>query len=180
MKIFLSYARLDNQTPLKRVSKFRRAYRAEVAQTIGRECEVFMDQASIRWGAEWRKTIESRIRRSDCFVAIVTPSYFNSRMCIYELQCAFEAGIRVLPIYFRSCDSLSSNFKEDGSEPEINRKLNETSRRLADLHMQDFRELRNEKIKSVAVQKFLAKRAKEAARECDDGGPGNRSAPAKG
>jgi hypothetical protein len=161
MNIFWSYARLDDRAPLKKVSNLRGAFEIVLSQVLGRECEIYFDTISLNWGVEWRKEIERLIHESDGFAAIVTPSYFNSRMCMFELQMASEAGKKILPIYFRNCKVLKSTFKEDGIEAEINKKLNKASLKLGNIQMKDFRKLRNEELNSQKVENFLDKMAEE-------------------
>ena len=163
MKIFWSYARRDDRPPLKKVSSLRGAFNIVLSQVLGKDCEIYFDRLSLSWGVVWRKEIERLIKESDCFVAIVTPSYFNSRMCIFELQMACAEGKKILPIYFRACKELKSTFKEDGVESEINKNLNKASLRISDIQMKDFRELRNEKLDSREAENFLDEMADEIA-----------------
>lgn len=162
MKIFWSYARRDDK-PLKKVSKLRKIFKYVLSQARGEDCEIYIDTISLNWGVEWRKEIERLIKESDGFVAIVTPSYFNSRRCIFELQIACDAGRKILPIYFRKCKELKSTFKEDGIEAEINKKMNRASLMLRKIQMKDFRELKNERLDSQKVQDFLDKMVDEIA-----------------
>jgi hypothetical protein len=155
MKIFWSYARLDDLEPKRKVSKLRREFGHVLSQTKGERCDVFFDRESLNWGVRWRETIERSIRECDGFVAVVTPSYFNRRMCIFELQIALEAGVRVFPLYYRTCRHLKSTFKEEGEDGEINKRLNEASLAFSALQMIDFRKLRNEKPDSGNVENFL-------------------------
>lgn len=161
MKIFWSYARLDDMPPRNKVSNLRKAFQIALSQTIGEKAEVFFDRDSLNWGVKWREEIERSIRNCDGFVAVVSPSYFNRRMCIYELRVAFEAGKKIFPLYYRKCKNPRSTFKEDGEEAEINKKLNKISLAVADFQMMDFRELRNEKLDSGNVLNFLDKMAEE-------------------
>ena len=162
MKIFWCYARRDDRPPRKKVSNLREAFETVLSQVLGEDCVIYMDKITLNWGVEWRKEIESLINKSDGFVAIVTPSFFNSRMCIFELQMAFKADKKILPIYFRNCSrGLKSTFKEDGIEAEINKELNKASIRLGDIQMKDFRKLRNEKLDSQKVEDFLDKMAED-------------------
>lgn len=163
MKIFWSYAKLDDRLPSMKVSNLRHAFKIVLSQVIGKECKIFFDRLSLNWGVEWRNEIERLIKDSDCFVAIVTPSYFNSRMCIFELQMACAEDKKILPIYFRTCKELKSTFKEDGVEAEINKKLNKASLKVSHVQMKDFRELRNMKLDSPEVEDFLDKMAEEIA-----------------
>ena len=163
MKIFWSYARLDDKPPPQKVSKLRQAFETTLSQVIGKKCEIFCDTRSLKWGVEWNKEIERLIKDSDGFIAIVTPSYFNSRMCMYELQTAFSENMKILPIYFRNCKELKSTFKENGLEAEVNKKLNAESRKLRKIQMKDFRKLRTKKLDSPKVENFLDKMAEEIA-----------------
>jgi hypothetical protein len=163
MKIFWSYARLDDQSPAKKVTNLQQAFKIVMSQVIGQDCEIYFDTLSLRWGVEWRKEIESLITESDCFVAILTPSYFNSRMCMFELQMAGADGKKILPIYFRTCKEFQSTFKEDGVKADFNKKLNDASRKVRNIHMKDFRGLRNKKLDSPEVEDFLDAMAEEIA-----------------
>lgn len=163
MKIFWSYARLDDKPPPKKVSNLRQAFEITLSQVIGKDCEIYCDTHSLKWGVEWSKEIERLIKNSDCLVTIVTPSYFNSRMCMFELQIACAEDMKILPIYFRNCKELKSTFKEDGVEAEVNKNLNEASKKLSDIQMKDFRKLRNEKLDSQKVENFLDVMAEEIA-----------------
>lgn len=97
MKIFWSYARLDDKEPKRKVDKLRQEFENVLSQTVGKKSEVFFDTDSLNWGVKWREEIEHSIRECDGFIAIVTPSYFNRRMCIYELQTALEASKKISP-----------------------------------------------------------------------------------
>lgn len=160
MRVFWSYARRDD-SPAQKITKLREAFETTLSQVRGEDCEVYIDTLSLSWGVEWRKEIERLIDASDCFVVIVTPSYFNSRMCMFELQAAQAKGKRLLPIYYRTCKQLGSNFKEDGVEAEINQGLNKASLTIRERQMKDFRALRNESLDSREAQDFLDKMAEE-------------------
>lgn len=163
MKLFWSYARLDDQSPAKKVTNLRQAFETVLSQVIGKDCKIYFDRLSLKWGVEWRKEIERLITKSDCFIAILTPSYFNSRMCIFELQMAYADGKKILPIYFRTCKEFKSTFKEDGVEADFNKKLNKASRKVRNIQMKDFRKLRNKKLDSPEVEDFLDAMAEEIA-----------------
>jgi hypothetical protein len=60
------------------VSNLREAFETVLSQVLGEDCVIYMDKITLNWGVEWRKEIESLINKSDGFVAIVTPSFFNS------------------------------------------------------------------------------------------------------
>ncbi|NTW83068.1 MAG: toll/interleukin-1 receptor domain-containing protein [Chlorobiaceae bacterium] len=163
MKIFWSYARLDDMEPKSKVSKLRQEFENVLSQTVGEKCEVFFDRDTLAWGLKWKEEIERSIRECDGFVAVVSPSYFNRRMCVYELKIASEAGKKIFPLYYRNCGVLNSTFKEDGEDAVANRELNMVTLVVANLQMMDFRTLRNEKLDSEAVENFLDRMASEVA-----------------
>ena len=161
MNIFWSYAKLDDVEP-HRLTLLRRAFGAVLDQTTGYPNRIVVDVSDLRWGVEWKTEIEALVRSCDALIPLVSPSYFNSRMCIHELGVALEARRRVLPIYYRDCKAgLSSTFKEDGNAE--NARLNRTSRKIADLQYMDFRRLRNKNLNAEEVQDFLDRIAGELA-----------------
>lgn len=164
MRIFWSYARLDDKEPKRKVSKLRQEFENVLSQTVGEKCEVFFDRDSLSWGMKWREEIQRSIMECDGFIAVVTPSYFNRRMCIYELQVALETGKRIFPLHYRKCKAFKSTFKQDGEEAEINKQLNKASLAIAEHQMMDFRELRNEKLDSRKVENFLDRMADAVGR----------------
>ena len=161
MKIFWSYARLDDKEPKRKVSNLRQDFENVLSQTVGKKSEVFFDRDSLSWGVKWREEVERSIKECNGFIAVVSPSYFNRRMCIYELQTTLEAGKKIFPLYYRNCKDFKSTFKEDGEEAEINRGLNRASLAIAEYQMMDFRHLRNEKLNSKKVENFLDEMAEE-------------------
>ena len=81
MNIFWSYAKLDNKKPHK-LSKLRDAFNASLDQTQGFENKIVIDESDLIWGGKWKEEIERLIRDSDALIIIMSPSYFNSRMCM--------------------------------------------------------------------------------------------------
>lgn len=134
-----------------------------MSQVVGEDCEVYFDLESNKWGVKWKLEIERLISESDALVALVTPSYFNSRMCIYELQKATESNKKILPLYYRSCKELRSRFKEDGTEAVENKVLNQISLTIREFQMKDFRSLRNEQVTSRKVETLLDELAEDIA-----------------
>lgn len=163
MRIFWSYARRDNSHPKYKITKLKEAFETVLSQVTGKDCEVYFDQISLGWGVEWKKEIDRLIEQSDALVAVVSPSYFNSRMCMYELKKAKDSGKRILPLYYRTCKTFRSTFKEDGVDAESNKKLNEASLSISEIQIKDFRALRNEKVTSKRVENFLDSLAEELA-----------------
>ena len=157
MKIFWSYAKLDNKKPHK-LSTLRDAFNTTLDQTCGFENQIVVDESALKWGMKWKAAIERLIRESDALIAVLSPSYFNSRMCIHELDLAMSASKVILPLYYRHCPKgLKSGFKTNGNE--ANLALNAASKKIQDIQYKDFRKLRNKDVQSEVVQDFLDKMA---------------------
>jgi hypothetical protein len=161
MNIFWSYAKLDNKNPQK-LTRLRRSFNISLDQTTGFENKIIVDESDLKWGVDWKKEISRLISESDAVITIISPSYFNSRMCIYELDVALKADKGILPIYYRNCPKgLRSSFKEEGNEE--NARLNEISSKISGIQYKDFRALRNKELESEVVQDFLDEIAEEIA-----------------
>ncbi len=153
MKIFWSYAKLDNMEPHK-LTKLREAFSVVFDETTGSNNKILVDEIDLQWGVQWKQEIEKLILSSDAMISILTPSYFNSRMCIYEFKFAEENGTKVYPLYFREAkNGLRSAFKEEGNQENI--ALNRASEKLDKYQYRDFRKYRNKDLYSEAVQDFL-------------------------
>jgi hypothetical protein len=161
MKIFLSYSRLDDLPPLERVSKLRQRFATALTQARGEPCRVHFDRVSIRWGAKWRRKTDELIRGADAFMAILTPSFFNSRMCLHEFDVALTQNLRILPVYFANCRRLHCAFDEHGKDAELASRYNRISRKISDFQMKDFRSLKTADYDSREVQDFLDGMAEE-------------------
>ena len=161
MNIFWSYAKLDDKEPYK-LTKLRRAFNNSLDQTLGYENKIIVDVSDLRWGVEWKTEIERLILNADDMIALISPSYFNSKMCIHELKIALGAKKRIMPIYYRNCkNGLRSTFKEEGNDE--NAELNRISKKIEDIQCMDFRKLKNKDLDSEVVQDFLDKIANEFA-----------------
>lgn len=153
MNIFWSYAKLDNKKPHK-LSKLRHAFNNSLDQASGFENKIIVDESDIKWGGDWKKEINRLISSADSIVTILSPSYFNSKMCIYEFEQAIKENKNIYPIYYRTyLKGLKSNFKEDGNME--NKRLNNASSKISGIQYKDFRALRNKNYESEAVQDFL-------------------------
>lgn len=161
MNIFWSYAKLDNKKPCK-LTKLRQAFNIALDQSVGFKNQIIVDESDLKWGVDWKKEISRLITESDAVITLISPSYFNSKMCIEELDLALIADKNILPIYYRNCPAgLRSRFKEEGNKE--NATLNNISAKISDIHYKDFRGLRNKDFESEDVQDFLDMIAEEIA-----------------
>ena len=150
---------MDNKKP-HRLTKLRKAFSVILDETTGSANKIIVDEGDLHWGVEWKKNIDELIQGSDGMISILTPSYFNSRMCIYELKCAADCGKRIYQLYYREVrKGLRSTFKEEENDENIS--LNTASLRIGDIQYQDFRKFRNKDFHSEEVQNFLDHLANE-------------------
>jgi hypothetical protein len=161
MKVFWSYAKRDDAKP-HHVTQLRKQFEIVLSQCIGDDVELFQDTTGLKWGDNWRSKLESEVKNSDAFVCILSPSYFNSKMCIQEVVWATEAGINIDPILYRACPKgFKSSFADSDSEAV---KLNVTSEQITSLHQYvDFTSLRNLSKEGTKVMIFLDKVCEQIA-----------------
>ena len=153
MRIFWSYAKLDNKKPHK-LTRLRNAFNTSLDQVTGSNNTILVDESDLKWGVKWKEEIKLLIEGADSIITILSPSYFNSKMCIYELEIALKSNKTILPLYYRNCQNgLKSNFKEENNKE--NKELNKTSVQISEIQYKDFRKLRNKDIHSEIVQDFL-------------------------
>ncbi|WP_143736004.1 toll/interleukin-1 receptor domain-containing protein [Methyloprofundus sedimenti] len=153
MKIFWSYAKLDDQKPYK-LTTLREAFKIILDETIGFETKIVVDVHDLKWGDDWYEKLDHLVSDADLFLPIMSPSYFNSKMCMRELNWAISKKT-IIPIYYRDCPKgMHCSFKENNAE---NKDLNKMSAKITTFQYKDFRYLRNKGVSSELVQDFLDK-----------------------
>lgn len=160
MKIFWSYAKLDDKKPRK-LTGLRKTFKISLDQTVGYETQIFVDIDNLKWGDTWYEKLDKLVSDSELFLPIMSPSYFNSKMCMRELNWAISRNKRIVPIYYRDCPSgMHCTFKENNDE---NKELNVVSAKISEYQYKDFRKFRNKKLSSEEVQNFLDEVAADIA-----------------
>jgi hypothetical protein len=105
---FMSYARDDDNDQC--LSKFREMLCEEVKMRSGNDnFDIFQDKKSIEIGEKWKERIDGQLDTADFLVAIMTPRFFKSDNCQYEVQRFLdregaeerEKGL-IVPIYYVS------------------------------------------------------------------------------
>ena len=141
MKVFWSYAKRDDAKPCH-VTQLRKQFEIVLGQCLGKDIKLFQDTTDLKWGSDWRKTLKLEVKSSDVFVCILSPSFFNSKICIQEIIWAIESDVAIHPILYRACpNKLQSSFSED-SEP-LAKELNEKSIQIGKFQYADFTKFRN-------------------------------------
>lgn len=153
MKIFWSYAKRDDPKP-HNVTKLKESFETVLGQCIGEDVELFQDTSGLKWGDNWRKKLEAEVQASNAFVCVLSPSYFNSKMCIQELVWAIISKVPIYPILYRKCPKgLESSFSEESDSHVA--VLNQHSKIVSTYQYVDFTNLRNKLKDSSEVLDFL-------------------------
>lgn len=119
---FLSYTRADDAATGGLITSLKDVLETDVRYVTGRPIEIFLDTDDIELGQDWRDRLESAIQNARFFMPVVTPSYFHSDPCTFELSrfhALEQAAARndlILPVYLQTADVLE---KEElrGSSP---------------------------------------------------------------
>jgi parallel beta-helix repeat protein len=151
----MSYVHSDDK--YKQLSTLRERLSDEVGMQIGIEFPIFQDTKDIHWGQSWEQRINDALDEEITFlIPIITPSFFNSRLCRDELErfLVVENKLKrndlILPIYF--VDTLLLN------DPKL-RANDPLAEVIASRQYADWRDLRFEPFTNPLVGKTLAQLA---------------------
>ena len=92
-RVFVSYSRKDKD--------FCRQLTDELQK---RDLDFWVDWDGIPPTVDWMKEIEKGIEEADAFLAIVSPDWISSKVCIDELNIAVKNGKRLIPVV--PCDII--------------------------------------------------------------------------
>jgi formylglycine-generating enzyme required for sulfatase activity len=102
----MSYTRFDDENDGAYLTDLRERLSREVRAYTGRPFHIFQDTEDIKWGQPFEERIDTALATINFFIPILTPSFFTSRFCRYELEqfLAREAALGrndlVLPVYY--------------------------------------------------------------------------------
>jgi F-box protein 11 len=153
---FLSYVRADDEHDHGRLTEFRKRLSDEVYAQTGQLFPIFQDRDAIAWGQNWRERINDSIDAGTFLICIITPRFFRSDSCRYELErfLAREKEIGrndlILPVYYIDCPVLNDECK---------READPLAQLISTRNYVDWRELRFESINSGRAEKALAELA---------------------
>jgi len=82
--LFISYSRRDNQR--KQVAALADQIKATLHAFADRELQVFFDVREIQGMDDWRHKIQSTLRESHLFLAVLSPNYLTSPYCRSEWE----------------------------------------------------------------------------------------------
>lgn len=89
-QIFISYARRDQEFVFKLAT--------DLELRGGR---VWLDQADIQGGEQWRHSITSAIAQSGAFLLVISPDSIDSQYVRLELEIAEQHGKSIFPLIYR-------------------------------------------------------------------------------
>lgn len=105
---FLSYCRFNDKADQGGISAFCNDLSDEVKVQTGLEFPIFQDNNHIHWGENWQARIDGALASSTFLLPILTPGFFRSKHCLYELEkfLEYEEGCGrkdlVLPVIYVS------------------------------------------------------------------------------
>lgn len=86
-RIFVSYSRKNKD--------FCRQLTDELQK---RDFDFWVDWEGIPPTVDWKKEIQKGIEEADTFIAIVSPDWIASEICLFELEVAVNNGKRLIPV----------------------------------------------------------------------------------
>lgn len=89
-QIFISYSRRDQEFVFKLANDLE-----------ARGGQVWLDQADIRGGTQWRQSIADGIEQSAAFLLLISPDAMNSEYVNIELDIAEAEGKPIFPLIYR-------------------------------------------------------------------------------
>jgi len=115
--------------------------------------KIFQDQENIEWGEAWKEHIKKVLNESLMLIAVVTPSYFESASCRFELEYFLKQNTHleqrlILPILYIDTPKLSDT--EDFVAIEISKR-----------EWIDWKDLRFASLTSAKVNKRIELLAKQ-------------------
>jgi hypothetical protein len=156
----MSYTRFDDQHHQQYLTTFREHLSGEVQAHTGKPFRIFQDIEDIKAGQQFKQRIDHALDTITFFIPILTPSFFTSDFCRYELEkfLAREQELGrsdlVLPVYFVRVPALENPALRD------NDPLAQT---LAARQYIDWRKLRFKPLTDPAVHEMLAQMAEQIA-----------------
>ncbi|MEM7792108.1 MAG: toll/interleukin-1 receptor domain-containing protein [Verrucomicrobiota bacterium] len=103
----------------KLISRLEKSIREEEGS---KRFSLVIDRGALLDGDDWETKLRREVTRSGLLIPLITPQYFESKYCKLEYETFRERNIRmncedcVFPIYFRTCDQMTSPEEFVGSE----------------------------------------------------------------
>jgi formylglycine-generating enzyme required for sulfatase activity len=152
----MSYTSFDDEHDEENLSAFRERLSREVRAWTGRKFHIFQDVEDIGWGQQVEQRIDEALDTIMFFIPILTPSFFVSKFCRYELERFLQRekdlgrNDLVLPVYYIRVPAL---------EDPAHRAHDPLAQTLAKRQRIDWRELRFKPLNDPAAREMLAQMA---------------------
>jgi F-box protein 11 len=156
----MSYTRSDDEHHSSYLSELGAWVGKEVQAYTGIPFPIFRDKEDIAWGQSWPERINHLGDMPTFFIPILTPSFFASEFCRYELETFLQREQRlgrsdlVLPVYFIRVPALE-NADLRADDP--------LAQTLAARQRIDWRKLRFEPFSAPSVRRALEQIAERIA-----------------
>jgi len=156
----MSYTRFDDEHNGTALTIFCERLSGEVRAHTGQPFHIFQDIKDIKLGQQFEQRIDQALETTTFFIPILTPSFFKSTFCRYELERFLQREVHlgrndlILPVYYIPVSALEDPTKR------ANDPLAET---IAARNYIDWRKLRFESFDSPKVRRKLAEIAEEIA-----------------
>jgi len=160
----ISYTRFDDENDGAFLTAFRERLSREVQAHRGEPFPIFQDIEDIKWGQPFAERIKDALATITFFIPILTPSFFKSKWCCYELEQFLQREQRlgrndlVLPVYY---------IRVPGLERAAARANDPLLQTLAERQYIDWRKLRRRSFDLPEVNDTLVEMAEHIADALD-------------
>lgn len=96
VEVFLSYARQDDSS-FNIMPQFKTLLERLVHAKTGRRLSIFVDQADIAWGENWKDRLVTSVEGASIFIPLLSASYLESDMCRMEFN-TFHGAAKALGV----------------------------------------------------------------------------------
>ncbi|MBD0414907.1 toll/interleukin-1 receptor domain-containing protein [Oryzicola mucosus] len=119
---FFSYSRQDSENDPELFEEIHKEVQSRVQQRlVNANFKLWRDVKNLRLADQWSSELEIAVKRSDVFIALVSPSWMSSAICRQEYNCYLkrddEIGEGVIPsivsIIIRDLESQVKYFDDD-------------------------------------------------------------------
>lgn len=168
---FWSYVREDDAADKGRILQLLHDIVAEYEMLSADTIEVFADRDSLAWGNEWQARINTSLASVAFFIPILTPRYFTSAACLFELNTfarkATELGVNelLMPILYMNFPGVEEDEPSDEAVALVRRFhwVDWRDKRFADVTSNEYRR----GVAEMAARIFEANQAAERASVTD-------------
>lgn len=116
---FWSYVHDDDKADSGRISLLAKDISNQYKMITGDSIGIFLDVDGIKWGEDWRESVDSNLSLIAFFIPVITPRYFMKPECRRELayfvRKATSLGIKelIMPLIYVDFTALHEQESED-------------------------------------------------------------------